>query len=130
MPLDLTPKQPPYYTVDDTPIQNQILEGREYIVYLNQTGTNAPTAGIVKDNIGSIVPARTTNGSYTFTKAGAFPLGNTTWHLQTNLTPQIEGSMMAIWQSEDAIGVFTFNNAGVATDGLLTNVPFYIRIIE
>lgn len=56
------------------------VDSRPYKVYtalLTQSGSNAPTATILENNIGSIVWSRSTNGTYVATLAGAFTVGKT-----------------------------------------------------
>ena len=50
---------------------------KAYTVFLSQTGTNAPTATVLKDDLAVPVWAYSAVGTYTLTKTGAFTVNKT-----------------------------------------------------
>lgn len=96
-----------------------------YRAFLNQTGTNAPTAVVVGPNtIGNIVWTRSTTGIYVGTLANAF-------QGYVALISKASGSVISLSYSNtsNAINVSSLYN-GVASDNVLTNHFIEIRTYE
>lgn len=51
------------------------IEKLVYHVFLTQSGTDAPTAAVLKDTVTGIVLTRSATGTTLFTKVGAFTVG-------------------------------------------------------
>lgn len=67
--MPIQPKQqPPYY--------KEGINTRQYIAYINQTGTSNPTANVLKNTLGQTITwTRASIGEYTGTAPGAFIAG-------------------------------------------------------
>ena len=55
----------------------EAIDRKYYTVFLSQTGTNAPTATVLKDDLAVPVWAYSAVGTYTLTKTGAFTVNKT-----------------------------------------------------
>jgi len=91
MPLELNPKQPPYYEIVAEPGGT-----KTYIALLTQEGTGAPTGQPIINNIGNIIWTRDSTGKYLGTLTEAFPLNRTT----LEITQQVQGSQFIISNHE------------------------------
>ena len=92
-----------------------------YTALLSQSGTNAPVATVLENNLGgTIVWTRTSAGLYTGTLAGVFT-ANKTW---TSITSTATGTVTgAVRTSVDAVTVATSS-----LDSALTNSAIEIRV--
>lgn len=101
---------------------------KEYVALLTQTGTNAPVATVLKNEIGAIVWTRESDGEYFGTLSGVF-LEN-----KTNCTisnPSGAGGYSAIAcqrVTDDVVNIQTSNTSDALSDGILGQV--YINIIS
>lgn len=103
---------------------------KEYIAIINQLGGNAPTAIILKNNIGGTpVWSRTSTGQYILTLAGAFPINNTlvTWGAQSNAFIW-GGPVDTPGGIADEIYLNTRDATNVYSDSRLYQTPFKIQI--
>jgi hypothetical protein len=95
---------------------------------LTQSGTSAPTVTILGLNeIGTPVMAYGSVGQYTLTITGAFVVGKTTWSIATGINGGIE-----FFLRNTNVNEFLIDSraAGVATDAILDNTPFEIRVYD
>lgn len=96
-----------------------------YTALMTQTGTNAPVATILQNNLGNIIWERLTNGQYQGTLTNAF-IEN-----QTALTPpqlQTNGGTTLLFRTGiSTIALQTYNGAAFADD-LLTKCFIEIRL--
>lgn len=115
--MPIQPKQqPPYY--------NQATNVKTYVALLTQTGTNAPTATILQNNIGNIIWTRDTNGLYTATATGLLPTNKTIAKVSNN--GQVDTQFYA-GSNEDDNSIYLNTSDGTApADDLMTNTPIEI----
>ena len=107
-----------------------------YVALLTQTGSSAPTAEVLENSIGEIVWARSTNGTYTATLAGAFTASKTVVLMGTETASPSAGlynTPKAVKTSADIITVLTsrLDVAGGAVgivDDILSATEIEIRV--
>lgn len=95
---------------------------KQYVAYTTQTGTNAPLATLVKNELSSPVTfQRTGTGSYTITATGAFtpyqkvvPYFNVQSAVIVPNTPHI----LIYWNDVNSLGVETYDDTNVLEDGI------------
>ena len=93
----------------------------EYVAKLSQTGTNAPTATVIKNTLGSAVFARVGAGDYTCTFTGLLTLNKTFISISNNSNQAI-GNFGDIMISENSIDSFSLevtNDSGVPSDAII-----------
>lgn len=98
----------------------------EYAATLTQTLTAAPTATVLKNNLGgTLVWARTDIGVYNATLASAFPdPAKVTLAVGT-----ISGGYATLIDSDASVlSLVTYNNSNVETDALLSNTTVSIKV--
>lgn len=109
-------------------IKSQLDALRPYKVYtalLTQSGTSAPVATVMENNIGAIIWSRSSVGMYKGTLAGAFTLGKTTVNVSMGAAIGVIQGNSTI-ANEVAIG--TTNNSIIYSDGMLSNAFVEIRV--
>lgn len=99
---------------------------KEYVAILNQSGTNAPEATIVSNEIGNIVWARTGEGSYTGTLTNGFPLTKTVAFI--NDTNEFVNIRMFIGVGDDNTVYISTQDGITPTDDLLGQTYILIRV--
>jgi|TARA_E500000318_G_scaffold111496_1_gene130313 hypothetical protein len=97
-----------------------------YAALISQSGTNAPTATVLKNNTGHTYTwARTGSGTYTITANGnAFTNNKTVVFNNNGLSTGSFGFASAIW-TRTSDTVITITTGG---DGRITNGSFEVRI--
>ena len=102
-----------------------------YTALLTQTSTNAPTAVVLDNTIGTIVWTRNSNGNYSGTLTGAFISSKTALFIQDNVTlSSIAVSPADVWiERTDAntVNVYTMNSSNLI-DNVLNNTTIEIRV--
>lgn len=99
---------------------------KEYNAILNQTGTNAPVATVLSNNIGNIVWTRNASGEYAGTLAGAFA---TPTKLMLITTPSNTGVLQNLERgNDDSVNLYTYDISASGVDGVLVNSAVQIRI--
>jgi hypothetical protein len=106
---------------------------KSYVAFLNQIGTSAPTATVVYNDLGgTIVWTRNFAGTYTGTLSSAFTANKTICFLRSAvLDDYLEGRAYYLGRSTNntvSITTISFNNGGVATDGVLVDTGIEIRV--
>jgi len=97
----------------------------KYVALLNQTGTSAPTATVLENNLGgTVVWTRSLLGNYVGTLSGAFTTNKTVILHGNGTTNTIVSSIVS---SVNAVGIVT-STAGSGADGLLSNTTLEIRV--
>jgi len=101
----------------------------KYTVLLNQTGTAAPVATVLENNLGTIVWTRTAPGVYLGTLTGAFTL-NKTWFHTTPGTPWSGNAQQTMRMNRTSINTVDLIvlEDNTAIDNGLSNVSIEIRI--
>jgi len=104
---------------------------RMYNALITQTGTNAPTALVLGDDInGTIAFARTGVGVYTCTITGVDTFSNAYYSLTDNRFSLADGNYMVINRtSPSVLTITTFKNS-LASDVLLSGTPLEIKIFD
>jgi hypothetical protein len=99
---------------------------KSLILRLTQTGTAAPTATVLENNLtGTIAYARTGAGVYTITLTGQFTANKTSVFVSQ---PAI-GRVAAVATSANVVTVSTFDaTLTAAADAILTGVVVEIRV--
>ena len=97
-----------------------------YWVNISQSSTSAPTVvDLGSYNFGTVVWTRDIAGTYTGTLAGAFPDDT-----KLSITLQSKSGFAYCTVGEpDTIRIFTKNESGVLTDGLLSNCTLKVQRI-
>lgn len=100
-----------------------------YIAYVSQTGTNAPTATEVLNQIGSPVWSRVSTGTYRLTLTGAFP-ANKTCPIDDCMMDQVGNYYTLNRISADVMELktYAYTNISVLADGVLSNRYIAIEI--
>lgn len=107
----------------------KLLGYRNYTALLTQTGTSAPVATVLQNNLGQdIVWTYTGVGTYTGTAVGAFVAQSKVAVItsQTDLTDT--GVTTGFRATDDTIIVATFNYAGAGLNGVLADSLVEIRV--
>lgn len=104
---------------------------KQYVALLSQTGTGAPSAIILQNNIGTILWTRVGVGTYEGTLTAAFPQLKTYLSITANSQSNTD---FAIYNNIDgepsnSVGIIT-KASGSASDGILDFTPVEIRIWE
>lgn len=108
---------------------------KEYVAYLSQSGSSAPTATVINNTLGgTVVWARSGSGSFTGTLMSAFPSGKVFitngYSLQSySGTDFIE--IIVSRGNDNIINVLTSlgaNGTAASTDGLITNYMIKIEV--
>jgi len=109
------------------------LISEKYHVFLNQSGTDAPVATLIKDNtLTDVVLSRSEVGTFLLTKEGAFPVGRTVPKVPVvGYTPQGD-KLLLTPVSENVFKLETFAAADteVLADGALTDQELYLEIFD
>jgi hypothetical protein len=97
---------------------------------VTQSGTDAPTMTIAKNDLG-VVPVwtRQSTGYYILTAAGLFT-DEKTFIFATPAFGLVGQTINAFRQSDDICIIFSANATGTLTDSLLTKANFEIRVYE
>lgn len=99
-----------------------------YTALLSQSGTSAPVATELQNQIGAIIWSYISTGQYNATLMGAFPVGKT-WIM---FQPLNDGSLPTgthfLRASSDVCRLAVVNSAGAATDDALTEYSVEIRV--
>lgn len=105
-------------------------EKKVYHVFLTQAGTDAPTAAVLKDTVTGIVLSRSAVGTSLFTKAGAFPAGNTVPKKAVQYFDNDGNRLVLTPVSEDVFKLETYAaiDTEVLADGILLDQEFYLEI--
>lgn len=114
------------YTIED--IRDQISTYDSYTALLSQDGTNAPTAVVLENQLGTVLFQYYGQGDYSvISPSGAFELGKTfVSALSTGDT-----NIGIYHESNGLIYIYTWLLPADAPDnGLLTNAPFEIRVYK
>ena len=101
-----------------------------YSGLLNQAGTAAPVATIFKNDVAAPGWIRTAAGTFTLTKAGAFPAGKSI-PVKCEEYFDTDGNKFRLtWISADQYKLETFAaiNTDVLADGVLVNRSIYIEV--
>lgn len=112
MPLDLTPKQPPYYNIDQNLPPNPGTPPKQWIALLTQAGTDPPTAVILKNTFtGTITLSYETTGSYFIDNTQEeFTENKTTieWGATTTINTGLVTLPGAIWIAPNQLNIVTY----------------------
>lgn len=102
---------------------------RPYKVYtalISQTGTSAPTATVLENSLGGTVTfSRTVAGNYLATLTGAFTISKTACFITATTGTFVH---QAVRNSTNDVTIVTLNNSNIATDSLLNNTTFEVRV--
>ncbi len=81
-------------------------EPKVYVALLSQTGTDDPTAVVLKNTLGGeVVWTRENTGLYYGTLLGAFPQFKTVIYFQTGLNYALTGELESVWGTSNHIVV-------------------------
>lgn len=128
MPLELTPKQPPYYETVDGPAPSGTLY---YEALLSQTGTNPPVATVLQNTLGETLTwSRSGAGFYKATAGTAiFPVAKTTIiGTCATLGATLNAANDENGEPSDRIYVGTNHHDGTQSDDLLYISPIRITV--
>lgn len=110
---------------------SQIVPFKTFICVLNQSGTSDPTVtGGYSDLSGTLTFTRTAVGTYLITNSIAEFTANKTFIFHTPGTGTVQKFYSHQMTSTTQMYIYTFNTSGVATDSLITNNSFEIKIIK
>jgi hypothetical protein len=99
---------------------------KSYTASLTQSGTDAPVATVFQNSLsGAIVWARTGAGVYTGTLASAFTASKT---VAFAASTDADSAVKIARTSANVITVTVTDDAGVATDALLTGTVIEVRV--
>ena len=120
---------PGYNNIKSTAIIAKYTSLRIYSALLNQIGNNVISTSF-KNDIAAPEWIRTAAGTYTLTKAGAFPSGKTIPVKQENYTDPDGNLFKLIWTSADVMTLKTYAavNTDILADFVLINRYIYIEI--
>lgn len=97
---------------------------KEYIALITQSGTDAPTVQVIKNELSAaVVWAYSNVGIYTGTLVGAFTASKTA----VVCTPLLNASAAGVRTSADVVTLSTTDSANAAANGVLT--ASYLQII-
>ena len=99
---------------------------KSYIAILNQTGTAAPVATVLENNIGSIVRTRSSTGFYLGTLTSAFVSDKTVVFVTPANAPN--HAIKAFAGNPNAINIFTADLSGNSIDEALARTSVEIRV--
>lgn len=105
----------------------------KYVALLTQSGTGAPVATVLDNEIGSIVWTRAGTGQYAGTLNGAFVSGSAVAIvLNPKISTSVTGTLLAVVESASAVGLSAFTDAlaGTAADDELVATPVEIRVYK
>jgi len=111
------------YTADEKGILRATI--RPYKVYaalVSQVGLNAPTVVVLENTVGDIVFTRSAIGVYEATSTALFTADKTSASI--SITP----SGKIVKTSDSILTVNTFDAAGAAADGVLTDALVEVRV--
>lgn len=95
---------------------------KQYVAYVLQNGTSAPTATLVKNELSSPVTfQRTGTGSYTITATGAFtPYQNVVpyFNVQSAVIVPNTPHILIYWNDVNSLGVETYDDMNVLEDDI------------
>ena len=99
---------------------------KEYVAIINQSGTSAPTATVINNELGGAVTfVYNSIGVYGATLTGAFT------RYKTTVTPtngdRYEGTLSGKWISDDEINLYCMGSGGSADD-IITDATLIIRV--
>lgn len=102
---------------------------RPYKVYtalLSQSGTSAPTGVVLENTLGGTITfSRTVAGNYLATLTGAFISNKTACFITATTGTFVH---QAVRNSINDVVIITLNNSNIATDSLLSNTTFEVRV--
>ena len=105
-----------------------LLGYRSYTALLTQTGTDAPVAIVLENNIGNIVWSRVSDGEYNGTLNSAFTSNKTYYSITMTSGGGLDvGQFVQNTTQSDYISIATWSN-NIFFDGLLANTPIEIRV--
>ena len=113
-----------FYTLDDDGNFNVIGGGggvdyTEYVAYIIQNGTSAPSAVVAKNDTGfSFTYSRSSQGEYLITATGAFPDYEKVVPMFNSQANQ--GFTTVYWNNVDSLGVATSDTSAVLQDSQFT----------
>lgn len=98
---------------------------QEYIALLNQSGTNAPVATVLKNGLGGI--------TWGYVNVGEYSLSFDSIAVPANAIVIIGalsfvGQVVATPNSGGITGIESYNSANAKANGLLVNVPIIIQV--
>jgi hypothetical protein len=106
-------------------LKNGIRPYKSYVATLSQSGTAAPTAGVLENAIpGTVSYTRTGVGVYTITANGQFPLNKV---IAIAGQPTV-GKVTITHAGTNTITINTYDAAGAAADVILSKTPIEIKI--
>lgn len=119
--------------VDNSDPLNPIIEDpRTYKVYtaiISQSGTSNPTASILENTIGSVVPTRNAIGEYYFSSTAFNGFSDADKIYVSISNGGVRGIFLAQYiPPQSLVRINTFNLSEAATDALLNNANIEIRV--
>lgn len=100
----------------------------EYEALLTQSSTDAPTANVLKNDLGgTIVFAYSSTGTYTATLNGAFVDNQTSIDIVNSTDSDAETEVSAVRTNANVITIKT-STAGTLGNGILNDTKFTIRV--
>jgi hypothetical protein len=115
--------------IKDANVTTAKLEYKEYVALLNQTGTNAPVATVIKNTLSETpAPSYTSAGYYKLTAVGTIFTANKTIVLITLGDQTTVGIVRGKQTTTTAVDIFTDNMSSAPTNGLLVNATIIIRV--
>lgn len=101
-----------------------------FIGKISQTGSSNPTlASIIVNNTGTPTMARSSAGTYTATKTGAFAGTVVPKTVTLFASGAVIGRMVIVKTNSNVVTITTYDTSNVLTDGLLTSVDFVLEVI-
>lgn len=99
---------------------------KSYTALITQSGTSAPTATVLENTLGGTVTfSRTSAGTYLATLSGAFTLNKTACYITPTTGTFVH---QATRQSLNDVIIVSLNSSNAATDTILNNTTFEIRV--
>lgn len=110
-------------------VTTEKLEYKEYVGFLSQAGTAAPSVTEIKNTLGvACTPARTAAGIYTLTFAAALSSQGKCFVMVASPSTLLVSFINAKWTSNSVITITTWNSASVAIDAVLDVSCIIIRV--
>ncbi len=128
------PKVKTFFTKINEIIDWINLNGKTYKVYsalLTQSSTNAPVSVVLENTLGTINISYDSTGYYYFTSNGLFTQDKTFTIMSSGgNTSSLQRVAVAVWEDSSNISIQTgtVGSPVTASDGMLTNTSFEIRV--
>ena len=118
----------PFKKIFNWQLASEKIPYKVYTALLTQTGTNAPVAMVLENNIGNIIWTRSAPGEYVGTLSNAFVPNKTFAFAASNDGALSSFQIDYVSAAPDVIYLSTFDSTNTLSDDLLLNSSLEIRV--